>query len=61
MKHGLDWVVEKADAEWIQLFVYAKLDTAAADNTMGILAATLSANAKVKKFLESYRRLVSQK
>jgi hypothetical protein len=61
VKHGLDWVVEKADAEWIQLFVYAKLDTAAVDNTMGILAATLSANAKVEELLDIYRRLGSQK
>jgi MoxR-like ATPase len=61
VKSGLDWVVEKADAEWIQLFVYAKLDTASADNTLGILAATLAANPKVKKFLESYRKLVGQK
>jgi hypothetical protein len=41
--------------------VYAKLDTASADNTLGILAATLAANPKVKKFLESYRKLVGQK
>lgn len=61
VKHALEWVVENADAEWIQLFVYAKLDTAAADNTMGILATTLSANVKVKKFLDSYRKLVARK
>ncbi|MFM8983711.1 MAG: ATPase, partial [Spartobacteria bacterium] len=61
VKSAMDWVVEKSDPEWIQLFIHAKLDTAAADNSIGIIAATLAGNPKVKKFLESYRKLVSEK
>ncbi len=61
VKNAMEWVVEKSDPEWIQLFIHAKLDTAAADNSIGILAATLASNPKVKKFLESYRKLVSEK
>lgn len=61
VKCAMDWVVEKSDPEWIQLFIHAKLDTAAADNSIGIIAATLAGNPKVKKFLESYRKLVSEK
>ena len=59
VKNALEWVSAKADPEWIQLFIHAKLDTAAADNSIGTLAATLAANPKVKKFLESYRKLLS--
>ena len=61
VKNALDWVVEKADPEWIQLFIHAKLDTAVADNSLGIIAATLASNPKVKKFLDSYRKLLAVK
>lgn len=61
VKNALDWVVDKTDPEWIQLFIHAKLDTAAADNSLGIIAATLAANPKVKKFLEAYRKLLAAK
>jgi len=61
IKNAMEWVVEKSEPEWIQLFIYAKLDTAASDNSTGVLAATLSSNPKVKKFLDSYRKLISEK
>jgi MoxR-like ATPase len=61
VKNALAWIVDRADPEWIQLFIHAKLDTAAADNTTGIIATVLAANPKVKKFLESYRRLLLEK
>ena len=57
----MEWVVQQGTPEWIQLFIYAKMDTAAADNTIGIIATVLAANPKVKKFLESYRHLVHSK
>jgi hypothetical protein len=32
-----------------------------ADNSLGIIAATLASNPKVKKFLDSYRKLLAEK
>ena len=58
VKNALDWITENADPEWIQLFLHAKLDTARADNTFGVLAAHLGKNPKIKKFLDSYRKLL---
>jgi hypothetical protein len=58
VKNALDWITSNADPEWIQLFLHAKLDTARADNTFGVLAAHLAANPKIKKFLDSYRKLI---
>lgn len=58
VKNALDWITTKADPEWIQLFLHAKLDTARADNTFGVLATHLAANPKIKKFLDSYRKLL---
>lgn len=58
VKNALDWITTKADPEWIQLFLHTKLDTARADNTFGVLATHLAANPKIKKFLDSYRKLL---
>jgi MoxR-like ATPase len=58
VKNTLDWITAHAEPEWIQLFLHAKLDTARADNTYGILAAHLAANPKIKKFLDAYRKLI---
>lgn len=58
VKNALDWITTNADPEWIQLFLHAKLDTARADNTFGVLATHLAANPKIKKFLDSYRKLL---
>jgi len=41
VKNSMDWVVEKSDPEWIQLFIHAKLDTA--ENA-------------VREFLSEYQR-----
>ena len=61
VKCAMEWVVDKGTPEWIQLFIHAKLDTMAADNSQGILATVLASNPKVKKFLDSYRRLLDKK
>jgi len=58
VKNALDWITAHAEPEWIQLFLHAKLDTARADNTYGVLAAQLAGNPKIKKFLESYRKML---
>jgi hypothetical protein len=58
VKNTLDWITANAEPEWIQLFLHAKLDTARADNTFGVLAAHLAANPKIKKFLDAYRKLI---
>jgi hypothetical protein len=52
---ALQWLLDKADPEWVQLFIHNILDRAAATNKLGAIAAIIKANPRIKDFVQSYR------
>ena len=53
--NALQWLSDKADPEWIQLFIHNILDCAVATNSIGAIATIIKANPRLKKFIQAYR------
>ena len=53
--NALQWLLDKADPEWIQLFIHNILDRAVATNKLGTIANIIKANPRIKDFIQSYR------
>lgn len=60
IKNAIEWTAAGGQPEWVQLLIKAKLDTAAKDNSLGIIAAAVGKNPEIKKFLQSYRNLLGE-
>lgn len=52
IRHGFAWVVEKAGAEWCQLFIHSIHDRAAGRGHTGLLAALLTSEPRMKRFIK---------
>ena len=52
IRNSFGWVVEKASAEWCQLFIHSIHDRAAGRGHTGLLAALLTSEPRMKRFLK---------
>ena len=53
--NALQWLLSKADPEWIQLFIHNIQDRAIATNQLGTIATILKKEPRIKKFIQGYR------
>jgi hypothetical protein len=52
IRNSFGWVVEKAGAEWCQLFIHSIHDRAAGRGHTGLLATLLTSEPRMKRFLK---------
>ena len=55
---GFQWLVEKASAEWVQLFASDLIGQMRRSNQLGVLAKMVSEEPKLQAFLQDYRQLL---
>jgi len=55
---GFQWLVEKATAEWVQLFASDLIGQMRRSNQLGALAKMVAAEPGLQKFLKDYRELL---
>jgi len=60
IKNSFEWLAGIAGPEWIQLFLHSKVDLAAKEGTVGVIAKMISANKQVKKYIDAYRDFLAQ-
>ena len=53
--NALQWLLDKADPEWVQLFIHNIMDRAVATNMLGTIASIIKDNPRIKDFIHSYR------
>jgi len=55
---GFKWLVEKASAEWVQLFASDLIGQMRRSNQLGVLAKMVSEEPNLQAFLQDYRQLL---
>ena len=55
---GFKWLVEKASAEWVQLFASDLIGQMRRSNQLGVLAKMVSDEPNLQSFLQDYRQLL---
>jgi hypothetical protein len=55
---GFQWLVEKASAEWVQLFASDLIGQMRRSNQLGVLAKMVSEEPNLQSFLQDYRQLL---
>ena len=53
--NALQWLLDKASPEWVQLFIHNIMDRAIATNMLGTIASIIKDNPRIKDFIHSYR------
>jgi len=56
---GFQWLVEKATAEWVQLFASDLIGQMRRTNQLGVLAKMVAEEPALQSFLQDYRKLLS--
>lgn len=58
LKNSIEWLSNKAEAEWIQMFIHALQDSGHLNENKGILAQSISKNKSLKKFISEYAKFI---
>jgi MoxR-like ATPase len=53
--NAIQWLLDKAAPEWIQLFIHNIQDRAVATNQLGILATVIKTDPRIKDFIKGYK------
>jgi ATPase family associated with various cellular activities (AAA) len=57
--HAFRWLAQKANAEWVQLFVSDLLGLLRSRGQLGTLVALIDKDPSIQKFLQDYRQLIA--
>jgi hypothetical protein len=57
--HAFRWLAQQATAEWVQLFVSDLLGLMRSRGQLGTLAALITRDPSIQKFLQDYRQLIA--